>query len=369
MATTEIEWADEVLNGLRGCRRKSPGCGGGMKGPDGKKGGCYAEAMAARIVRMGGYEWIDGAWRDDPEKKINSAARRNADKYKPLVRINENGEARWTGVFAFDPEKLEEALSWRKPRRVFVNSMSDLFGEGVSNEQIAAHFAVFAATPHITYLTLTKRAERMPEWFEWVEKRAEDGLRMFPDDPREWRIWQMLYHYARKLGVHVPPHHGGAWPLSNVHLGISAERQQEADERIPALLACPAAVRWVSYEPALGPVNLGPYMPAWFCDACGHFMRGRAGRVAVDEDEASPCCSKCRSLRVRHVGLDWIVAGSESGHHARPAQEDWYRAVRDDCQAAEVPFYLKQKLVGAKKVSLPMLDGRQWAEMPVVGGA
>ena len=98
MAITEIPWTQAVWNPVKGCRRVSPGCGGGEKGPDSERGGCYAEAMAARLVRMGGYEWKGGAWREDPSKKWTAASRANADKYKPLVRINKNGKARWTGV-------------------------------------------------------------------------------------------------------------------------------------------------------------------------------------------------------------------------------------------------------------------------------
>src|SRR5690606_37978493 len=116
-----------------------------------------------------------------------------------------------------------------------------------------AQFGVMAARPDLTFLVLTKRARRMREWFEWAAKRGEDGRAMFPDDDAAWRIRQMLYVTLRRLGVDAPQNHGGPWPLPNVWLCVSCEDQQRADERIPELLQCPAAVRFVSAEPLLGP--------------------------------------------------------------------------------------------------------------------
>jgi protein gp37 len=157
VAETEISWTDTVWNPVRGCRRVSPGCEA-----------CYAETMAARLVRMGGFEWsaLRGQWGEDPKKKRTLAGRRIALGYKDLVRINKHGKAQWTGAFAFDAEKLREPLSWRARRLVFANSMSDLFGEGLTNEQIAAVFAVMAASTS-TFQLLTKRAGRMLKWFRW----------------------------------------------------------------------------------------------------------------------------------------------------------------------------------------------------------
>ena len=176
MATTEISWTQRTWNPIAGCRRVSPGCGGGVKGPDGEAGGCYAETMAGRIVRMGGYEWsaLKGAWMVDPKKKQTQASRASADRYKDLVRINKDGQARWTGVFAFDAEKLSEPLRRKAPTMYFVNSMSDLFGEGLTNEQIAAVFGVMAACPQHTFQILTKRAARMAEWFKWIVGEGEE---------------------------------------------------------------------------------------------------------------------------------------------------------------------------------------------------
>jgi protein gp37 len=312
MAITDIEWADEVLNAARGCQRVSPGCGGGaVKGPNGERGGCYAEAMAARIVRMGGYEWSAelARWVDDPKKKRTPASRANADRYRALVRIDAHGKAQWTGVFTFDPEKLAEALTWKKPRMVFVNSMSDLFGEGLAFEEIAAHFGVFAATAHIIYLVLTKRAKRMAEFFAWLERGAAGP-------GGQSHALQCGVH-AMNRGIEVD--YCGLpeiWPLPNVWLGVSAERQKEANERIPLLLRCPAAVRWVSAEPLLDRIDLF------------EAVLKINGKLDVASGERR--------------WLDWVVWGGESGHGARPCDIEWIRDGVRQCRAAGVTPYVKQ---------------------------
>lgn len=315
MAQTEIAWTDTCWNVVKGCKRVSPGCGGGLKGPDGGLGGCYAETMAARLVRMGGYEWgkfENDGWQEDPQKKWTTASRATADKYKDLVRINKHGKAQWTGVFAFDAEKLREPLSWRARRLVFANSMSDLFGEGLSNEQIAVVFGVMAACPRHTFQVLTKRAERMPEWFEWMAVRG----------PLE-RLHRALDARGRALPADT------TWPLPNVWLGVSCERQEEADERIPLLLKCPAAVRWASAEPLLGRVNfrmIGSDGQRAYDALTGH-ARGDDG-TALDAGGGER--------------LDWIVWGGESGNGARPCNVDWIRRGVEDCQETGVPAFVKQ---------------------------
>jgi protein gp37 len=189
-------------------------------------------------------------------------------------------EPRWTGEVRFIRELLDQPLHWRRPRKIFVNSMSDLFHEKVPQEWIAQIFNVMWRCPQHTFQILTKRAERMRDVMA-----------------------DLTAHSTMFMGK----------PLLNVWLGVSVEDQPTADERIQVLLTTPAAVRWVSYEPALGPVafNLG-----WF--PVTH-------------------CSMCKA-----AGLDWIVGGGESGPGARPAHPDWFRAVRDQCQAGGVPFFFKQ---------------------------
>jgi protein gp37 len=228
--------------------------------------------------------------------------------YEGLVKLGKQGP-QWTSEGRFVTDKLDEPLRWKKPARVFVNSMSDLFFEEFSNEQIAAVFGVMAAASQHTFQVLTKRPQRMLEWFAWVEKRGEDGLRMFPYDDLGWRIRQMLSVSAGKHRVNMHPNRGGPWPLPNVHLGVSVENQATADERIPVLLQVPAAVRWVSYEPALGPVKFG--------DVPG---QSRVGATIPD----------------------WIVIGSESGPGARPMQIEWADNAVKQCKVAGVACFVKQ---------------------------
>lgn len=324
MSRTEISWTSEVWNCVRGCRRVSPGCGGGVKGPEGQSGGCYAEAMAARIVRMGGYEWIDGAWRDDPKKKHNPTARAQADKYKPLVRIDKHGKARWTGVFAFDPDKLSEPIRRKAPSMFFVNSMSDLFGEGLTNEQIAAVFGVMVACPQHTFQVLTKRPARMVEWFRWVA--AEAGAHQLC--VVEAIAYPLEFDSPKGARDRLNCGPGWPWPLPNVWLGVSCERQEEADERIPLLLQCPAAVRWVSAEPLLGPVDLRLYVGPG-AGVRGEYLAGTG--------------------HVRHERLSWVVWGGESGHDARPCAMEWIEDGVSQCLTAGVPPFVKQ--LGAHVVS------------------
>jgi protein gp37 len=273
MAKSSIEWTDQTWNPVRGCTAVSPGCEH-----------CYAMGIAARFSGPGlAYE---GLARFSPRRRL----------------------PQWTGDVRFVPEKLDEPLHWRKPSMVFTNSQSDLFHNGFTNDQIAAVFGVMSAASKHTFQVLTKRAKRMREWFAWAEKRGHDGAKYFPDDPLDWRIHQMLNVAARKAGAKVPSHHGGAWPLPNVWLGVSAEDQERADERIPELLATPAAVRWVSVEPQLGPVSL---RVSWT-----HVTPGSR--------------------------LHWIVQGGESGPGARPFDLAWARSLRDECKETGVAYFLKQ---------------------------
>jgi protein gp37 len=266
MADSEIEWTDFVWNPTRGCSRVSPGCGGAAG-----QGGCYAERQAYRFAGPGG-------------------------PYEGLVRLGKQGP-RWTGVMRLILEKLSEPLRWHKPRRIFVNSMSDLFHEGLTNEEIAAVFGVMAACPQHTFQVLTKRAKRMREWFEWVASfEGEHGPP--PDDV-------VAIHASNLVDcdrVQRP------WPLPNVWLGVSVEDQQRADERIPELVQVPAAVRFLSVEPMLGPIELG--------------------------------------VSIRKIG--WVIVGGESGPGARWFELGWARHVVKQCRNVKVPCFVKQ--FGAKSI-------------------
>ncbi|HEX2677999.1 MAG TPA: DUF5131 family protein, partial [Polyangiales bacterium] len=160
MGETAIEWTDTVWNPVRGCARVSPGCES-----------CYAERQAHRFSNPGG-------------------------PYEGLTVLGKHGP-RWSGRARFVPETLDAPLRWRKPRRIFVNSMSDLFHHDITNEQIAAVFGVMAACPQHTFQVLTKRAERLPEWFRWVDEVPNAGAD--PEKPA-WR-WLRCVHQAQELGA------------------------------------------------------------------------------------------------------------------------------------------------------------------------
>ena len=303
MSDTTIERTDVTWNCVRGCSRVSPGCGGAAG-----EGGCYAERQAARFAGPG-------------------------QAYEGLVRIGKQGP-RWTGKVVLVPEKLGEPLRWRKPRRVFVNSMSDLFHEALSNEQIAAVFGVMAACPQHMFQVLTKRAKRMREWFAWIADRASGGM------PTEIDVRGYACYVLSRLSPHgllpigidsglnrtpVEPR----WPLPNVHLGVSCEDQATADERIPELLACPAAVRFVSYEPALGPVRFTLRgLPGWDEDWKYDTLAGR--EWASPRDDIEPGTSP---------RIDWVIVGGESGPGARPFDLAWARSTIAQCRAAGVRVF------------------------------
>lgn len=275
---TGIEWTDATWNPLRGCSRVSEGCRH-----------CYAETVAARFSGPG-------------------------LPYEGLIHPKTRG---WNGKIKLVPEVLDQPLRWKRPRRIFVNSMSDLFHEGVRDNFIAAVFGIMAAAPQHTFQVLTKRPERALNWFATMAHLPRAKL-------HECVKGAMGYHHARRPAIN-----DGPWPLPNVWLGVSVEDQAAADERIPLLLQCPAAVRWISAEPLLGPID--PIELFW-------------ERVPDDE---MPMALEARGhggipLRRRLPGIDWVVAGGESGPGARPMHPDWARSLRDQCAAAGVPFLFKQ---------------------------
>jgi protein gp37 len=332
MAKTSIEWTEYVWNCVRGCSRTSPGCGGGTKGP--LKGGCYAEAIAERFSGPG----------------------------QAFEGFAERGKG-WTRKVALVPEKLAEPLSWRKSGRVFANSMSDLFHEELSNEDIAAVFGVMAAAPHLTFQVLTKRAQRMHDWFAWargVFTERQRGICAAPNTSRA-----MLDAALEYLGVAWKPMldqawhalEADAWPLPNVHLGVSVEDQQRAEERVPLLLETPAEVRWLSCEPLLGPLDLNKA-----CWGEGHKRQGLDIQARqITRAGAIPWDSGFTPLQA----IDWCVVGGESGHGARPFDLAWARAVRDQCVGAGVPYFFKQAGARASEtsgLSMVFTTFEQWSD-------
>lgn len=267
---TKIEWTESTWNPVTGCTKVSQGCKH-----------CYAERDWARMQHVPSYSG-----------------------------------RKFTDV-ACHPERLDIPLRWKKPRLIFVNSMSDLFHESVPGDFIEQVFGVIALAKQHTFQILTKRPDRMRSWLSKATMAVNDK------DP------SALTSYFPKLAGYLDnPVAYHTFPLPNVWLGVSVEDQQAADERIPLLLQTPAAVRWISAEPLLGPVDL---------TNCGgaNAITGIDGRETYWAD-----------FPFDHVlpgtTLDWVVVGGESGPNARPMHPDWARSLRDQCAAAEVPFLFKQ---------------------------
>lgn len=272
MGQTRIEWADAVWNPITGCTPISEGCQN-----------CYAKRMATRLRGRCGYP------EDEP------------------FRVT------------LHPERLEEPLKWKKPRRIFVCSMGDLFHPEVPDQFIAMVFGTMRYASHHTFMVLTKRPERMAAWFSQIWELPGEGYKRFGHERRPGGIEGYIVAEADR------------WPLPNVWIGVTAENQQRADERIPILLQIPAAVRFVSVEPMLGPLDLSKWL---YCYVCAN--EGRYYNPVFDSFEDCPVCEGDRPM------LDWVICGGETGPGARPMHPDWVRSLRDQCQEAGVPFFLKQ---------------------------
>lgn len=282
---SKIEWTDATWNVVTGCSRVSAGCEN-----------CYAERLAGTRLR-------------------------HLPSREGLV----DAHGRWNGKIRFNAEWLGQPLRWQRPRRIFVAAHGDLFHEGVSSRMIDLVFAVMALATRHRFQILTKRPRRMQDYIR-TESDARiagiiaDWLDAGPHAPvpvsRQLRADRKSYWLR--------------WPLPNVWLGVSAEDQATADSRIPVLLETAAAVRWLSAEPLLGPVEIDDLLwPA-------------KGRPA----------------------LDWVVAGGESGPRARPMDPSWPRSLRNQCICAETPFFFKQWGGRSAKSGGRELDGRTWDEMP-----
>ncbi|AZV00715.1 hypothetical protein SEA_LILAS_64 [Gordonia phage Lilas] len=247
---TSIEWTDATWNPVTGCTKVSPGCDH-----------CYAETFAERFRGTPGHYFENGF----------------------DVQLREN--------------KLTEPLRWRKPRKVFVNSMSDLFHDAVPDEYIAQVWAVMALAPQHTFQVLTKRHARMRTLL------TSGGFQT-----------AVAEHILAMTDADEMKDAGDPFPLPNVWLGVSTENQQWADIRIPALLDTPAAVRFISAEPLLGPISI-------------------YSNSNLDREDAQ---------------LDWVIVGGESGHGARPMHPSWVRSLRYECSEEArspgdtIPFLFKQ---------------------------
>jgi len=273
MAKSSIEWTTETWNPVTGCSRISDGCTN-----------CYAEKMTKRLEAMGQV------------------------KYAGLL----NAQGRFNGTVKTWDDALQIPLKTKKPTTYFVNSMSDLFHANLPDEFIDKVFAVMALCPQHTFQILTKRPERMRNYFAPANRTVDRGFNL--------AAWLDHNYGEAAIDAVLESRKKSVCP-SNVWLGVSVEDQKAADERIPLLLQTPAAIRWLSVEPLLGPVDLTQHLK----------------------------CESCIDRSVHWCGdpvVDWVVVGGESGPGARDCDIHWIRSVVEECKAAEVPVFVKQ--LGAK---------------------
>lgn len=261
MNRTAIEWTDYSWNPVTGCTKVSAGCRE-----------CYAETMTRRFSKTWGYRFDQ-------------------------VKIHE--------------DRLGQPWLIKKPSRIFVCDMSDLFHENVPFKFVDLIFTQIARCRQHTFQLLTKRPKRMREYFEsrdltWKHAGMQ-GLS------------ERLRYYAYQWDFYFNDPANWIWPLPNLWIGTSCEDQKAANARIPELVSCPATVRFVSYEPLLGRIDF----------------------------EAIPTTGIEKIVDGKSLGLqkihhlDWVIAGGESGHNARPMHPDWVRSIRDQCKAANIPFFFK----------------------------
>lgn len=274
---SKIEWCDDTWNIITGCTLVDEGCRH-----------CYAAHLITSWPAIG-----------------------NHPSRKGLARKNAAGESKFTGEVRFNEDWLDQPLRWKKPRKIFVCAHGDLFHETVPDEWIDRVFAVMALAPQHTFQVLTKRTERALAYLDRPDVSVLiglDALGMVMDD-HAMNSKSNLGSGVTLKASDINPGGLTIWPLPNVWLGTSISDQASADQRIPHLLAAPAAVRFISAEPLLGPVDLK-------ATRYGHM-------TAISR-------------------LDWVIVGGESGPHARPMHPDWAISLRDQCAAAGVPFLMKQ---------------------------
>lgn len=305
--TTPIEWTDATWNIVTGCSVVSPGCTN-----------CYAMRLAGTRLQH--------------------------HPSRAGLTVDSKAGPVWNGQVRFNAEWLTQPLRWTRPRMIFVAAHGDLFHDGVTDDQLDQIFAVMALCPRHVFQILTKRPERMRAYLTGLSDCWRARLAV-ANDPGSLPI--SMADVGRALGIgakfsYDPP--TPAWPLPNVWLGVSVEDQTRADERIPILLDTPAAVRWISAEPLLGPVDLGAVRAArlapedaddvWTFDALavGDYYSNHLPSGLTEGGDGPD----------RAHRLDWVVIGGESGPGVRPMHPDWARQLRDQCAAAGVPFLFKQ---------------------------
>ena len=294
---SSIEWTDSTWNPIRARRLDTGKVGWHCVKVSEECDNCYAAAMNLRCNAEG----TKGIGTGHPYHQTS----------EPLIEI------------FLDQEVLEAPLKWKRPRKIFVCSMTDLFGHFVPGQMIDQVYAMMALANWHTYQVLTKRPSARLLWA--TKERATTaffGSKPFAKDQVfNWAV----NHWAWKEQPF-------RWPLPNVWEGVTAGTQRRLEQRGPTLAETPAAIRFISYEPALGPLDFGAVAGPV------HFLRT----------------------------IDWVISGSESGTRRRPSELDWFRSVARQCELSGVAHFHKQRWVEGHLVSLPEIDGRIYAEFPRV---
>lgn len=273
---SDIEWTDSTWNPIRGCSRVSEGCRN-----------CYAETMAARFSGPGlAYEGL---------------------------AVLQHGKPHWTGKIEFVDKHLIDPIRWRTPRKIFVNSMSDLFHENATDGMRDKIVAVMALSPQHTFQILTKRPERSQAYWNDLYTSQAHRLRIAEIAERITPGTRATPEWLRNHAYQ--PASSGAPALKNIHMGVSGEETETATKRAWVLLKTIVAVRFLSAEPLLGPLDL---------------------------NKGELICKTWRKGATIGTYLDWVICGGESGNGARPMPIEWARSLRDQCAADDVPFFMKQ---------------------------
>jgi protein gp37 len=317
---THIEWTDATWNPITGCSIESPGCKH-----------CYAMKLAGTRLQH--------------------------HPSRAGLTVDTKAGPVWNGEVRFNEQWLTEPLRWKRPRRIFVVAHGDLFHESVPDSWIDRVFAVMALAPQHQFQVLTKRALRMREYLAPAEfdplnsrlSRIQDAAyRMMATIDGRWNEARAMAAREAVIAALDPGEFRG---FANVWLGVSAENQHWLMQRATHLVETPAALRFLSYEPALDALDLEPFLLP-----VRQWSNGWANNYPYQYPKHR---------------LDWVICGGESGDGARPMRPDWARSVRDQCAAAGVPFLFKQwgsyaplstapegtMFRGTKKITGRLLDG------------
>ncbi|MCT7965031.1 phage Gp37/Gp68 family protein [Laspinema sp. D1] len=276
--STKISWTDETINPIVGCSRISPGCAL-----------CYASeaAKSPRLQQFSQYQKV----------------------------------ASWDGTVEFVESQLLKTLKWKKPKKIFVCSMSDIFHKNVPFEWIDKIFAIMAIANQHTFQILTKRPERMLEYLS--------------DSATPNRIEEAGYEWSHNMDFD--------WPLNNVWVGTSVENQEMADKRIPYLIQVPAKIRFLSCEPLLGKLDLGNHLVCNYCHGNGRKLQVKHGYKCGTAKFVD--CPECGN-NLWNDKIRWIICGGESGFNARPCRVEWIQFIVRQCSDAKIACFVKQ--LGAK---------------------